>query len=62
VAAATAPAAPPAASTSDGTARWLGGAGVVVAALALGFGIGAFVRGRRGGASTGQQTRQEAKV
>ena len=28
----------------DGTARWLGGIGVVVAALALGFSIGAFVR------------------
>ncbi|HEX5119413.1 MAG TPA: DUF1775 domain-containing protein [Pseudonocardiaceae bacterium] len=36
-----------AASTSDGTARWLGGVGVVLAALALGFGFGAFVRGRR---------------
>jgi hypothetical protein len=28
----------------DGTARWLGGIGVVVAALALGFSVGAFVR------------------
>lgn len=39
-------------SASDGTARWLGGAGLVVAALALGFGLGAFVRGRRGKAAT----------
>lgn len=37
-----------AAANSDGTARWLGGAGLVIAALALGFGLGAFVRGRRG--------------
>ncbi|HEX5119081.1 MAG TPA: YcnI family protein, partial [Pseudonocardiaceae bacterium] len=49
-------------STSDGTARWLGGVGLVVAALALGFGIGAFVRGRRGGLSTGQRSKQEASV
>jgi uncharacterized protein YcnI len=34
-------------SSSDGTARWLGGAGIVIAALALGFGLGAYVRGRR---------------
>lgn len=33
-------------ATTDGTARWLGGAGLVIAALALGFGLGAFVRGR----------------
>ncbi|HEX5406353.1 MAG TPA: YcnI family protein [Pseudonocardiaceae bacterium] len=40
---------PPAAAgaTSDDTARWLGGVGLIVAALALGFGLGAFVRGRR---------------
>lgn len=37
-----------AAATSDSTARWLGGAGLIVAALALGFGLGAFFRGRRG--------------
>jgi uncharacterized protein YcnI len=43
---------PAAPSPSDGTARWLGGAGLVVAALALGFGLGAFVRGRRGKAAT----------
>ena len=43
---------PAAPSSSDGTARWLGGAGLVVAALALGFGLGAFVRGRRGKAAT----------
>lgn len=42
----TPPAAAPAASSADDTARWLGGVGIVVAALALGFGLGAFVRGR----------------
>jgi uncharacterized protein YcnI len=42
----TTPTAAPA-STSDGTARWLGGIGVVVAAIALGFGIGAFSRGKK---------------
>jgi uncharacterized protein YcnI len=61
-AAPAAAATPPAASTSDGTARWLGGVGIVVAALALGFGVGAFVRGRRGGMSASQKTRQEASV
>lgn len=40
-------AAPATASTADGTARLLGGAGLIVAALALGFGLGAFVRSRR---------------
>lgn len=34
-------------SVSDSAARWLGGAGLIVAAIALGFGLGAFVRGRR---------------
>ncbi|HEY3751569.1 MAG TPA: DUF1775 domain-containing protein, partial [Pseudonocardiaceae bacterium] len=46
-----------AAAASDNTARWLGGAGLIVAALALGFGLGAFVRGRRG-----QNPRQQAGV
>jgi uncharacterized protein YcnI len=32
---------------SDDTARWLGGAGLVVGALGLGLGIGAVARGRR---------------
>ncbi|HEX3651006.1 MAG TPA: YcnI family protein, partial [Pseudonocardiaceae bacterium] len=45
------PAAAPSAA-SDGTARWLGGIGIVLAALALGFGLGAFVRGRRSLRST----------
>lgn len=44
---AAATSADPAPATGDGVARWLGGIGVVVAALALGFGVGAFVRGRR---------------
>ena len=35
------------AGTSDDTARWLGGIGVVLAAAALGFGLGAWLRGRR---------------
>ncbi|HEY0450468.1 YcnI family protein [Actinophytocola sp.] len=34
-------------STSDDTARWLGGAGLVVGALGLGFGVGATLRARR---------------
>jgi uncharacterized protein YcnI len=38
---------PAADGASDGVARWLGGVGLVVAALALGFGLGAFARGRR---------------
>jgi uncharacterized protein YcnI len=37
----------PAASTSDDTARWLGGAGLALAAAALGFGLGAWFRGRK---------------
>jgi uncharacterized protein YcnI len=56
VAATAAPqSAPPAAATSDDTARWLGGIGIVIAALGLGFGLGAFVRGRRGPGAGGQQ-------
>ncbi|WP_280402622.1 YcnI family protein [Nocardia carnea] len=35
------------AENSDTTARWLGGLGLALAALALGAGIGAVVRGRR---------------
>jgi len=43
-----------ASSTSDDTARWLGGAGLVVGALGLGVGAGATLRARRAtaGAST----------
>lgn len=33
--------------SSDGTARWLGGADLLLAVLAFGFGLGAFVRSRR---------------
>jgi uncharacterized protein YcnI len=40
--------------SSDETARWLGGAGLVVGALGLGAGIGAILRGRRAGAATGR--------
>jgi periplasmic copper chaperone A len=36
-----------AASGSDDTARWLGGAGLVVGALGLGFGVGATMRARK---------------
>jgi len=36
-----------AASSSDNTARWLGGAGLVVGALGLGLGVGATLRARR---------------
>lgn len=38
-----------AASTSDDTARWLGGAGLVVGALGLGVGAGATIRARKAG-------------
>ena len=64
----TADAAPAAASTasstSDGAARWLGGIGIVVAAVALGFGLGAFVRGRRPAppAPVGTTAEQESTV
>ena len=34
-------------SGTDNTARWLGGIGLVVGALGLGFGAGAILRGRR---------------
>ncbi|HEX3592976.1 MAG TPA: YcnI family protein [Pseudonocardiaceae bacterium] len=40
-----------AAPSSDGTARWLGGVGIVVAALALGAALGALFRRGRTGAS-----------
>jgi uncharacterized protein YcnI len=33
--------------TTDDTARWLGGAGLVVGALGVGFGVGATLRARR---------------
>jgi uncharacterized protein YcnI len=38
-----------AASSSDDTARWLGGIGLLLGALALGFGLGAFLRSRQTG-------------
>jgi len=41
------PAAATAASTSDNTARWLGGAGVVIGILGLALGIAIAARGRR---------------
>lgn len=37
-----------AAGSSDNTARWLGGAGLVVGALGLGVGAGAAIRARKG--------------
>ena len=43
--------APAAASRADDTARWLGGAGLLVGALGLGLGVGAVLRTRRSGAS-----------
>ncbi len=53
-------AAPPAAAaTADSTARWLGGIGIVIAALGLGFGLGAFVRRGRGGTSVRPSAQQE---
>ncbi|MFI9008692.1 YcnI family protein [Actinosynnema sp. NPDC053489] len=41
-----------AAGTTDETARWLGGIGLVVGALGLGFGAGAVLRSRRAGKPT----------
>ncbi|MBW4719520.1 YcnI family copper-binding membrane protein [Saccharothrix obliqua] len=38
-----------AAGGTDDTARWLGGAGLAVGALGLGFGVGAVLRSRRAG-------------
>jgi uncharacterized protein YcnI len=58
--ASTAAPATTAAATSDGTARWLGGIGLLVAALALGFGLGAFVRGRRTPSGPANPVRQQA--
>jgi uncharacterized protein YcnI len=40
---------PPAGSRADDTARWLGGAGLLVGALGLGLGLGAVLRNRRPG-------------
>jgi periplasmic copper chaperone A len=37
----------PAVNTSDNTARWLGGAGLAVGALGVGFGLGAMARSRK---------------
>ena len=39
------------ASSTDGTARWLGGIGLLLGALALGFGLGAYFRSRQAGGS-----------
>ncbi|MFT7835358.1 YcnI family protein [Saccharothrix sp. BKS2] len=41
-----------AAGATDDTARWLGGAGLAVGALGLGFGAGAVLRSRRSGKPT----------
>jgi periplasmic copper chaperone A len=41
-----------AAAATDDTARWLGGAGLVVGALGLGLGAGAVLRSRRAGKPT----------
>jgi uncharacterized protein YcnI len=46
---AAAPGAP--AAATDDTARWLGGAGLLVGALGLGVGAGAVLRGRKAGSS-----------
>lgn len=45
-----------ASDTTDNTARWLGGAGLVVGALGVGFGVGATLRARR--TATAGTTRQ----
>jgi uncharacterized protein YcnI len=48
--------APTASPTGDATARWLGGAGLLVGALGLGVGAGALLRGRRTAPNTGKET------
>jgi uncharacterized protein YcnI len=50
-------------ATSDGTARWLGIGGIVLAAVALGFGLGALTR-RRTGVPTSEpaEVKEEASV
>jgi uncharacterized protein YcnI len=48
-------------SSNDDTARWLGGAGLVVGALGLGFGVGATLRARKAvtaGATTTTPTKK----
>ncbi|MEU4251052.1 YcnI family protein [Amycolatopsis sp. NPDC026612] len=42
-----------AANTSDSTARWLGGAGLLVGAIGLGVGAGATIRARKATAKSG---------
>jgi uncharacterized protein YcnI len=44
------------AASTDDTARWLGGAGLVVGALGLGFGVGATLRARRAVAANSRQS------
>ncbi|HVV13472.1 YcnI family protein [Amycolatopsis sp.] len=39
----------PSSGSTDSTARWLGGAGLIVGALGLGFGAGATLRARKAG-------------
>ncbi|WP_037365050.1 YcnI family copper-binding membrane protein [Amycolatopsis orientalis] len=46
-----------AASSADNTARWLGGAGLVVGALGLGVGAGAVLRSRRPAAGKTEETK-----
>jgi uncharacterized protein YcnI len=43
-------------SSTDNTARWLGGVGLVVGALGLGVGAGATIRARKAGASATTKT------
>jgi periplasmic copper chaperone A len=47
------------ASDTDNTARWLGGAGLVVGALGLGFGVGAVLRSRRPATSGAEESKAE---
>ncbi|MFE6609817.1 YcnI family protein [Amycolatopsis sp. NPDC057786] len=48
-------------SSSDNTARWLGGAGLVVGALGLGVGAGATLRARRATAVSGKSNTEGTK-
>ncbi|HWE88313.1 MAG TPA: YcnI family protein, partial [Pseudonocardiaceae bacterium] len=59
------PAAPASTSGSDSLARWLGGAGLVVGVLGLGFGLGALTRSRKsaaGAATEPAKTPEETKA
>jgi uncharacterized protein YcnI len=55
-AASATPATPASTSSSDTVARWLGGAGIVVGVLGLGFGFGALTRSRKSAAGAAPES------